>query len=306
MLLKLALDEMLLAKDYTDRSRKERRTTLSDFIRWASEQGVDDLSQLTRLMVREYVAHLRVRPNKRTGGKWSSETQHGYASQLRAFLRWCVEENWLNSEVVARFEMPKLEKKVVYVLSYDHYALLHRATDNEFIPALRYRDKALLAMMIDTGVRAMEACTLRLEDVFVGAEAYIHVRGKGRKNREIGVGKTARQMMSRYLHNARPASDSDLFFLDRAGRPLTPNAIDRTLYRLRNEAGRENFNGLRVSAHTLRHSFAVHYMESGAGDIYKLSRLLGHESVSTTERYLRAFQARDARRTSKSVLDNMA
>jgi site-specific recombinase XerD len=76
------------------------------------------------------------------------------------------------------------------------------------------------------------------------------------------------------------------------------------LYRLRDLAGRQHFDGIRVSAHTLRHSFAVHYMQQG-GDIYKLCRLMGHENTHTTERYLRAFQARDARLSSRSVLDGL-
>jgi integrase/recombinase XerD len=67
--------------------------------------------------------------------------------------------------------------------------------------------------------------------------------------------------------------------------------------------GAEHVAGVRVSAHTLRHTFAVTYL-AGGGDLYKLSRLLGHTSVTTTEGYLRAFRARDARR-GRSVFDRM-
>jgi len=84
---------------------------------------------------------------------------------------------------------------------------------------------------------------------------------------------------------------------------LTPEGLDRLLYRLRDRVGRQHFNGVRVSAHTFRHTYAVRYLEQG-GDLYKLSRLMGHSSVVVTEGYLRAFTARAARQGG-SVLDNL-
>jgi site-specific recombinase XerD len=170
---------------------------------------------------------------------------------------------------------------------------------------LRLRDKAFLALLFDTGLRAQEACDLTLENVHLApVGSYIKVKGKGRKEREVGLGKGSALALSRYLSRARPESDLDVVFLTHDKQKMTPNGIDRMLYRLRNLAGRQHFDGVRVSAHTLRHSFAVHYLEQG-GDLYKLSRLMGHESVTTTTRYLRAFQARSARLGSRSVLDNL-
>lgn len=111
--------------------------------------------------------------------------------------------------------------------------------------------------------------------------------------------------MSRYLSRGRPESPLEWVFLSYEKHKMTPNGVERLLHRLRNMAGKKHFDGIRVSAHMLRHSFAVHYLEQG-GDLYKLSRLMGHESVNTTTRYLRAFQARSARLGSKSVLDGLA
>jgi len=304
MLVSHAVEEMLLAKDYTSSSNRRRREVYDDFVGWAEREGVPDLSQLSRPIVRRYIADVRTRPNRKNGGHYASATQHTHAAYVRALLRWCVDEGWLNEDVVRNFEMPKLEKKVVHVLTYHHYELMMKSAGEGFMDALHTRDRAILSLMMDTGLRAMEVCSLRREDVSITPhESFIRVFGKGRKEREVGLGKQAKIAMRRCELQGRPESSSPLFFLDRASKPLTPNAIDRMLYRLRDVAGRKHFEGIRVSAHTLRHTFAVHYMESGSGDIYKLSRLLGHESVSTTERYLRAFQARDARRNSRSVLD---
>lgn len=305
MLIQHALSEMLLAKDYTPSSLRRRREIFRDFMDWCERQGVTDLNGITRPLVRRFVADVRERPNRVNGGRLSSETQHTHASYVRAFLRFCADEGWLDAEVVRKFEMPRLEKHVIQILNRKHYDLLLKATDSAFLESLRWRDKALVSMMIDTGVRGVEVCTLKLTGLFLTPhESYIRVDGKGRKQREIGLGRDSRLALHRYITRARPKSELPYVFLSRDGKQLSTNAIDRTLHRLKREAGPEHFKGIRVSAHTLRHSFAVHFMEQG-GDIYKLSRLLGHENITTTERYLRAFQARDARLTSKSVLDNL-
>ncbi len=221
------------------------------------------------------------------------------------YVRFCAREGWLDERIVTHFDMPRCARKVVQVLTHEHFTRLMRATDSNALEALRSRDKALLSLMLDTGARATEVCSLIREALFISpSESYIRVEGKGRRQREVGIGKQTTLALHRYLTKGRPDSEHPFVFLSRADRPMTVNAIDRMLYRLRDVAGRQHFEGIRVSAHTLRHSFAVHYMQQG-GDIYKLSRLLGHENISTTERYLRAFQARDARKSSRSVLDNL-
>ncbi len=304
MLLDHALTELLLVKDYTPRSVKSRQERLADFFSWCHAQNINTVEDISRETVRRYVADLRERENRRTGKRLSSETQHGMASVVRMYLRFCVDEGWLGEDVVRRFPMPRLAKKVVEVLDADQYARLVRATDAQ--PMLALRDKALLALLLDSGVRADEVCSLTMEHLSITPrESYALIEGKGRRQREVPIGKRAALAIHRYLTSpARRRINSPLVFLSRSKRPLTPNAIDRMLYRLRDDARKKHFQGVRISAHTFRHTYAVQFMQQG-GDVYKLSRLLGHESVSTTERYLRAFRSRDARLSSKSVLDNM-
>lgn len=305
MLIQDALSEMLLAKDYTASSLSRRRDGFRDFMAWCERQEVTEVDDFTRQVVRRFVADVREKTNKRTGKKLSSETQHTQAAYVKTFLRFCVDEGWLDADVVRRFEMPRLEKRVIQVFTRKHYDLLMKATDNAFLASLHFRDKALLSLMIDTGLRGTEVCSLTHDGLFISPqESYIRVDGKGRRQREIGLGRDARLALHRYITRARPKSELPYVFLSRDGKQLTTNAIDRTLTRLKRVAGPQHFTGIRVSAHTLRHSFAVHYMQQG-GDVYKLSRLLGHENITTTERYLRAYQARDSRLSSKSVLDNL-
>ena len=82
---------------------------------------------------------------------------------------------------------------------------------------------------------------------------------------------------------------------------MTVTGLDQMLYRL---GRRAKIKGVRISAHTWRHTFAINFLTQG-GDVYVLSRLMGHESVQVTEVYLRAVKATQARKASKSVLDNL-
>src|SRR5260370_17961721 len=150
----------------------------------------------------------------------------------------------------------------------------------------------MLAVLLDTGVRAAELCTLTLGDVtFTPDDAYLLVHGKGRKQREVPLGRTSRRLLHAYIHRVRPTVGEQHVFLAKGGGALTPNGLDQLLYRLRRRAGDGHFTGVRVSAHTFSHTYAVRSLEAGA-DIYKLSRLMGHSTVSTHAAYLTAFTTR--------------
>jgi integrase/recombinase XerD len=95
-------------------------------------------------------------------------------------------------------------------------------------------------------------------------------------------------------------ADVPYAFLSRRNTALMPLGLDKLLHRLRDQAG---ITGIQVSPHTFRHSMAVNFLEAG-GDVFRLSRLLGHEDITTTQGYLRAFRAR-ANRDTLSVFDRV-
>jgi site-specific recombinase XerD len=305
MLLSDALTELLVAKDYTPKSFVRREGVLREFVAWCKDNGVTDSSELTKPLVRRYIAWLRTRTNLRDGGIIAGETQHTHASHVRMFLNWLVDDEMLDEKVTKKLGMPTIPQKVIEIFTPAHYERLVLASDKLPQVSLRYREKALLAILFDTGIRAQELCDLTMENLHLAsAHSYVQVQGKGRKEREVGLGRKTAIAVSRYLTRGRPETTLPWVFLSYDRKKMTPNGIDRSMHRLRNEAGPKHFEGIRVSAHTFRHSFAVHFLEQG-GDLYKLSRLMGHESVTTTARYLRAFQARAARLGSRSVLDNL-
>jgi site-specific recombinase XerD len=312
MLLHDAVTELLLARDYTPQTAAKNARNLREFTTWATAQGITATEQVTAGTVRRYLAYLRERPNQRWGKHLSGVTQHSHAGVVRTFLRFCAREGYVNERVVTYFDMPRRPRRVIHILTPAHYGQLVAAADHSPFRWLRLRDKALLAVLFDAGIRAEEACKLTRDAVFLTPGAsYLHILVKGRAEREVGIGRQASLALHRWLTRGTPsaraqwsAHTATRVFLNKAGQPMTPNGLDKLLYRLVDVAGPEHFVGVRVSAHTFRHTYAVRYMEQG-GDIYKLSRLMGHENIQTTTRYLNAFQARDARLSSRSVLDGL-
>jgi site-specific recombinase XerD len=303
----VAVTEFLFAHEHAEKTRRWYAGMLGTFVTFCVEQGITTIGEVSAPLVRHFFNAVRARHDPRYDVPVSSATVHGYARAVRALLNWCVGEGLLDERVPKRIAMPRQEQKVVQALSPQQVERLLGAAQTS-------RDKAIIAVLVDTGLRANELCTLTLDHVRVTPQdAWLLVKGKRGKWREVGLGKRSRRLLHTYIHRERLAtcaplvphtlSDMPYVFVGRRG-PLTPSGLDQLLYRLRDEAGAEHFTGVRVSAHTLRHTFATLYL-AGGGDVYKLSRLMGHSSVTVTEQYLRSFRAKDARQ-GKSVLDNIA
>lgn len=303
MKLTTALDDYRYATlDLSPRTRQWYDEKLRTFQTWAAETGTSELEDVTPAHVRRYLAYLRENPSQQTGKLRSTYTLHGHAQVVKGFLSWCAKEDLISDRIAKRIDLPKVERKVIETFTPDQIKKLLYVTVKEMSPALAARDKAILCVLLDTGIRATELCGLTLDNTHLTPDdAYLKVLGKGRKEREVGLGNNARIALHRYISRHRDAPTGERYvFLTRYHKPLTVNGLDQIIYRLGDWAGVE---GVRCSAHTFRHTYAVSYLAAG-GDVYKLSRLLGHTSVSVTEHYLRAFRSKDARK-GLSVLDSL-
>jgi len=145
----------------------------------------------------------------------------------------------------------------------------------------RLRDRALLELLYGCGLRASEACGLRIADVDAD-EGTVRVTGKGGKERVVPLGGAAADALGRYLRTGRPRlgrPETDRVFLSVRGRPLGPTDVRRALRRELDAAGLAQ-----RPPHALRHTFATHLLEHGA-DLRSIQELLGHASVGTTQVY---------------------
>lgn len=303
MRLSVALDEYGFAcLDLSPKTQRWYTDKLTVFRAWAEEQGTTELEEITPATVRHFLAYLRTTPSARTGKLLSTYTTHGYVQVIKGFLAWCAREELIGERVAKRIDLPRVETKVIETFTTTQLKRLFAVTGKEMTVALAARDRAILCVLLDTGIRANELCSLTLDNLHISpTDAYMKVYGKGRKEREVGLGHESRASLHRYIVRHRDAPEEERHvFLSRKRQPLTVSGLDQIIYRLAEWAGIE---GVRCSAHTFRHTYAVNYLAAG-GDVYKLSRLLGHTSVSVTENYLRAFRSRDARK-GLSVVDSM-
>jgi integrase/recombinase XerD len=160
---------------------------------------------------------------------------------------------------------------------------------------LGFRDYTIILLLLDTGIRVAELCSLTLDNIYldIREEAFIKVTGKGRKEREVGISFDVAQTLWKYVHRFRqPINKNEKrLLISRYGLPLTANGVEQLVRKVAKRAG---ISGARFSPHTFRHTFSIMFLKNG-GNIYKLSLLLGHSSVVVTENYLKDFYSWDAR-----------
>ena len=202
-------------------------------------------------------------------------------SAVRSMLRYAVRQGELETNPAESISSPKLPKKLPRDMTVDEiFALLdHIAGDK---PA-DLRDRAILEFLYATGLRVGELVSLDLHDIDLSA-GVVRVLGKGKKERMVPFGGKARDAVRAWLKVSSDrrdrAADPEALFLNLRGGRLT----DRSVRRILNSRILDAAMMLKVSPHALRHSFATHLLGAGA-DLRAIQELLGHESLSTTQRY---------------------
>lgn len=197
MQIESALLEFAYSKDHSAESRRWYRARLQAFTAWLRDQGVSELEGITAPLVRRYVDYKRTTDSPRTGKPLDSHTLHGHVRAVKTFLRWAALDGLIDEKLTRRITMPKRSEKLLPVLTPDQVRRLTLACES-------VRDRAILSVLLDTGVRASELCGLTLDRVVLTQDdAYLVVHGKGRKMREVGLGKQSRQALHRYILRER-------------------------------------------------------------------------------------------------------
>lgn len=193
---------------------------------------------------------------------------------IKVFFRFCVRENYVQTDITQLMNSPKLWQLIPEVLTLDEVErLIHAPALSDSIGR---RDRAILEVLYGSGIRVSEVCGLNIVDV--GDDA-LRVLGKGSKERMVPIGTPALCAIDTYLTQDRGDSCPALFLSTR-GKRIDRQAIWR---RIKHYAF---FVGITksISPHSLRHSFATHLLENGA-DLRIIQEMLGHASVATTDRY---------------------
>jgi integrase/recombinase XerD len=252
----------------TSQTIETYRVHLRIFGRWCEAHDVS-LPDLTKFLVRQFLAERQSRSQSRLVESYR---------RLRPFFRWTAAEG-LCDDLFCSIRKPKEPTTLVPTLTIEQVRLMLALCRAQ--PRTANRNEALVRLLLDSGLRITEALKLRLDDVHLD-DGNVRVRcGKGNKDRIAFIGmKTSRSIM-RYL-KARIAVGTDPIFDTRDGLPMKRRHAHQLIARLGANA---RISGVRVSPHTLRHTFATWFLRSG-GDVFSLQRQLGHSSLSMTRRYL--------------------
>jgi len=244
--------------------------------------------------INAWFASMRKTPASR--GKVRSErTIQTYARSARAFFHWLVRREILTQNPFDRVAFPKVGKPLIRTIEPEEFErLLVACTPPGEVGPLAdraaARNRAILWLLYDTGIRLSELCGLRLGD-FDRKHGMIVVKGKGSKERRIALGQNCLRNLLYYLDRHRPdeaelaewgSTGEDHFFLAETRRPLTINGVTLLFARIRKRCG---ITGKRISPHIFRHTFAIRYLVLG-NDPFSLQELLGHEDMTTVKNYM--------------------
>ena len=256
-------------------SRGHSRNTLSayrcafkSFSSWTQVRSIERVDTLTPMMLREYAAQCL---SDVTPG-----AAHARLRPLKTLLKWAHREEYLTQDVTRRLQLPKLPREPLATIRVTQVRQLLEAVAQHSRHALR--DRAILTVLFDTGLRVSELTGLDLEDL--RAEGFLVIRrGKGAKSRVVPISRPTVKVIRRYLADERPESVScPALFLTSEGR-MAAATVDKLLERSCKAAGLPRF-----SAHTFRRGFGVQYLRNG-GDVFTLQRIFGHTSLEMSNRY---------------------
>jgi len=211
------------------------------------------------------------------GRKASATTAGRKLATFRSFFRFLCREGTLTKNPARSLVAPRKDMRIPTYLQEQEAGNLMSASDRTNVSA--ERDTAILELLYSTGMRCSEVVGLVRNDVDTENRS-IRILGKGRKERWVPFGAPASVALTRYLSTQDRLSGEDPLFVGARGKALS----DRTVRRIVARALLRASIRTKASTHTLRHSFATHLLQRG-GDLRSIQELLGHSSLSTTQRY---------------------
>lgn len=270
------LNHIQVELGYSANTLTAYRNDLNQFADYLEEhESVEHWAQVDKDVVVRFVLHLKER-------EYSPATVARKVAAVKSFFHFLVAEGVVTDDPTATLDAPRVKKRLPKTLSREDVDLL-LATPLEAEGPKALRDAALLEMLYATGMRVSELVALNVDDVNL-ASATARCFGKGAKERIIPMHLRAVESLRRYLDESRVAYLKDptekALFLNPRGRRLTRQGLWLIIKDYVEKSGIESA----VTPHTLRHSFATHLLDGGAG-LREVQKLLGHSNVSTTQIY---------------------
>jgi integrase/recombinase XerC len=271
-----AIDKFLQSLRQRNASVHTLKAYTGDLSNFAVYVGSRDWRSIDHLTIRGFLSHLYEK------GLGKTSVARALAA-VRSFYRWLAQEGVVEQNPAALVSTPKLPKKLPRVPTIEE---MNTVLDGEMpaVASFPERDRMLFELLYGCGIRNSELIGINLDDIRLSSEAIL-IRGKGKKERYVPFGDSVKAALASYLPvrqqklAERKKNTAALLINQRGGR-LTTRSVGRIIKKIAVAKGLSPD----VHPHTLRHAFGTHMLEEGA-DLRSIQEMLGHERLSTTQRY---------------------
>jgi len=271
-----AIDQFLRSLRERNASPHTVKAYAGDLDNFAGYIGQCDWPKIDHVVIRGFLSHLYEKGLSKT-------TVARSLAAVRSLYRWLAQEGVVEQNPAALVSTPKLPKKLPRVPTIEE---MNTVLDSQMpeVAAFPERDHVMFELLYGCGIRNSELIGINVDDIRLSNEAIL-IRGKGRKERYVPFGDSVRKALAAYLPlrqktlAARKKNTHALLINQRGGR-LTTRSVGRIIKKIAVAKGLPPD----VHPHTLRHAFGTHMLEEGA-DLRAIQEMLGHERLSTTQRY---------------------
>lgn len=267
------LDYLTYQKNYSDYTRVNYQNDLDEYFTYLKRENLS-YKKIEYSDIRFYLMYLKDEKKEK------NSSINRKLSTLRSFYKYLVHQGILKNNVFSYIHGPKQEKKLPRYFEYNELEELFTIPDKT--TPLGQRDLLILELLYATGLRVGELVSIKLEDINK-KERTILILGKGNKERIVEFGEYAEESLMLYLKEGREQlniNHSSYLFLNHQGGTLTERGVRYAL----NKLIKKTTLAKNISPHMLRHTFATHLLNEGC-DLLSVQKLLGHESISSTQIY---------------------
>lgn len=270
-------------RNYSERTIKGYKNNILKFARYMkNEFEIVEIEEISHVHIKSYLNFLK-------GNGLTEVYINTILKNLRSFYKYCFTEGYCLN-VALKVGWLRERKTIIKTFSDDEIRKMMDVYN--YSSYIHARNKCIMAILIDTGIRNFELCQLKITDI---RETVIYIMGKGNKERVVPISPYLKKIMIKYERIREGYLKNNIlhydnYFLSYRNKPLTTEAVER-IVRLCGEKANVNKN-IRCSPHTCKHYFAQAQLRNGL-DVYSLSRLLGHENVTITKRYLQGLKDKE-------------
>ena len=270
------LQYLMDERHFSEHTVKAYNSDLQSLLTYLNEENITLIKDVEYFILRGYVANLFDK-------EYSKSTIERNIASLKSFYKFLIKKGFLEENPAKQLKFPRKEKKLFNVFNIDDIFLLLSKPDRSEIAGLR--DALILELLYATGLRVSELINLNISDIdFTGKR--LRVLGKGKKERIIPLSDYHIDLITDYIKRRSTLCRNkeiigNQLLINKHGGRLTDRSVRRILEKYLTLCGLP----LLYSPHTIRHTFATHLLENGA-DLRSIQELLGHSSLSTTEKYI--------------------